>query len=117
MAPTSSNLNTPFKNPSIPDFIEVVDPCHPLYGRTFPLTRLSASHTFVLYQQHTCLKIPITATQLAYQEASPLATKLTAESAVELVDLATRSKLLCVNDQKLCGTRYPSKPKTKSSNN
>ena len=89
--PTKPLLNTPFKNPETGELteIEVTDRIHPLFGRKFTLVSLSnpaqgIGHAMVVYQDHMCLKIPLSATHLAMPRQS-LGTKLTFESVTELV--------------------------------
>src|SRR5262245_11588351 len=90
---TSPQVNTPFQNPTEgePTEIEVTDPCHPLYGRRFPLFTLghsarSRGFAVVVYREPIRLRLPLSATNLGSPRPMPCS-KLTLASVTELLTL------------------------------
>ena len=98
---TIYQLATPFKNPeaAMQEEVEVIDPCHPLFGRRFPLiSRSSAPHSpgqvLVSYRHFMVLRLPLAATTLAPARPS-VPTKLTVEAVHALIRLAEDCEALC----------------------
>jgi hypothetical protein len=98
---TSPQVNTPFKNPVDEKLneIEIVDPTHPLFGRRFALLSPAAtpprSETILVnYREAMALRIPISATNLAFTQP-PRPCKLTFASISDLLALAEHCEVLC----------------------
>ena len=115
---TSYQVNAPFQNPAQvePTEIEVTDPCHPLYGRRFPVFSLGLSARIVgfvtvIYRDPMRLRIPISATNLVPSPQVPTS-KLTLTSVTELITLAEQCEELCQSHPKGsgAGSRRTSKP-------
>ena len=115
---TSYQVNAPFQNPdqAEPTEIEVTDPCHPLYGKRFPvfsigLSARSVGFVVAIYKDPMRIRIPISATNLAPTAKVPTS-KLTLTSVTELITLAEQCEGLCQSHQNRSGTgsRRSSKP-------
>ena len=120
---TKYQVNTPFQNPKQdkPTEIEVTDPCHPLYGRRFPVFSLglsarSVGFVTVIYRDPLRLRIPISATNLAPTPQVPTS-KLTFSSVTELITLAKQCEGLCLSHPKPSGTDSRRTSKTASPTN
>lgn len=120
---TSYQLNTPFQNPKPdePTEIEVTDPCHPLYGRRFPvfsmgLSARSVGFVTVIYHDPMRLRIPIAATNLAPTPQVPTS-KLTLRSVTAFITLAQQCEDLCLSPPQPSGTDSRQTSKTMSPTN
>jgi hypothetical protein len=87
--------------------IKVVDPTHPLFGRSFPLRHhlppCGQSHVVVVYDpKGVYLRLPVTATDLDPSWPATQ-TKLTAQAVAELITLAEQYHLLCLSPQQPSG--------------
>jgi hypothetical protein len=72
--------------------VEVVDPTHPLYGRRFPLARISTTLTgpgyaWVAYRDFMQLRIPLASTNLVPAH-SQVRTTFTGQAIADLLALA-----------------------------
>lgn len=79
--------------------IEVVDPTHPLYGRCFRLLSseempLRSENILVNYRGVMALRIPLSATNLAFTQPAR-ACKLTFASISDIITLAEHCEELC----------------------
>ena len=98
---TSPSVNTPLKKPTERlTEIEVTDPMHALFGRSFALHSISTTpravgYAEVIYQEHMRLRIRLTSTQLA-PSCNYLGTKLTLDSVTELVTFVHQCDGLCL---------------------
>ncbi len=99
---TTQQQNALFKNPpdEIPEYIEVTDPAHPLFGRRFPVLSIShppqrPGHVFVAYRDGMRLRIPVSATNLATDHISCLRTQFTREALRALLALLKECEDLC----------------------
>jgi hypothetical protein len=117
---TSSQLDTPFKNPQEESGaeIEVTDPTHPLYGRCFPLLSIGVSprtpgHVLVSYREYMVLRIPVSATNLALPRPTA-PTKLTLQALLELISLAEQCEVLCPSNHRPSGDAYPQNSNSES---
>ena len=114
---TTAQLNTPLRNinEEKDNLVEVVDPTHPLFGRSFPLisysTQSGAQYVLVLYQQYMGLRIPILATNLMPVEPN-VPTKLTFVALQELISLA--QEVICQPIPETSGEICPQNYKSKS---
>ena len=109
---TIYQLDAPFNNPveGEPAQVTIVDPTHPLFGRSFPLLHATSSRTpqragylctgylFVAYRGYMTLKIPRAATDLAYTPVR-LTTKISVASLQDLFSLAQEYDQLCLLNQ------------------
>ena len=116
---TINIVNTLFNNPKWKNIkkVTVVDPTHPLFGRSFKILEWrnspgTAGFVFVEYQHLTRLYIPIDATNLAF--VPPISvTKLTCESIVALTSLGREIESLCHKIQNKFGKDCQPKKKKK----
>ena len=88
--------------------VEVNDPTHPLYGRTFPIHSVSRplhgpGHVCVFFREHIILRLPRDATNLVCRHAPP-PTKLTLEAIHNLLALVKECATLCPNNPRPSGT-------------
>jgi hypothetical protein len=115
---TSTQLNTPFKNPAAEDAstIEVIDPGHPLFGRTFVLVSVAeqprGEHVIVAYRRGMTLRISLAATNLILSQPQ-VQTKLTLAALQELISTAEESEVLCLSHRKTSGNTCPRNVKSK----
>jgi hypothetical protein len=115
---TIPELNTPFKNPIAEDAptIEVTDPGHPLFGRTFALISVAeqpgGQHVIVFYRRGITLRISLAATNLVPKQPQ-VQTKLTTVALQELISTAEESEVLCPSNRKTSGQAYPQNVKSK----
>lgn len=107
---STPQLDTPFDNPPRhpPAEVRVIDPTHPLFGRSFPLRDRwfplgGQRHVLVVYREGVYVRLPWSATDLAEPGgASPC--KLTAPAVAEIVTLAERCLPVCPSPPKPSGT-------------
>jgi hypothetical protein len=114
---TRYQVNAPFENPTQtePTEIEVTDPCHPLYGRRFPvfsigLSARSVGFVVAIYRDPMRIRIPISATNLTPTAQVPTS-KLTLTSVTDLITLAEQCEGLCQSH--LSGSGADSRPISK----
>lgn len=107
-APTTTQLNIPFHNPIEEEetLVEIIDPTHPLFGRTFPLISFSsqpdAQYILVRYQEYMALRIPLLATNLISAQPK-VPTRLTFTAIQELISAAEAGEILCPPNLATCG--------------
>jgi hypothetical protein len=101
----SPHVNAPVDTTSLidPDLIEVVDPTHPLFGRSFQVVWLcslprGAGFVDVFYREHIRLRIPLSATDRATSLLARRGTKVTLEGIHELIALAKECQSSCRNN-------------------
>jgi hypothetical protein len=98
--------------------VTIVDPTHPLFGRTFSIVEWrnspgNSGFVFVDYQHLTRLYIPVDSTDIAF--IPPISvTKLTCESIQALTNLGMEIPSLCPTTQIKSGKDYQIIKKTKS---
>src|SRR5262245_20778962 len=92
--PTTSYLDAPFKKPDDANIngVEVTDPAHPLFGRTFQVLPVSrgtsdSSHVFVRYRDGIMLRIVRRATNLSTLGNNAPCSKLTAHAVRDFLTL------------------------------
>src|SRR5262249_11975035 len=117
---TSTQVNTPLKNPHLlradeVTEMEVTDPTHPLFGRRFPVLSarpqpLPPTHLFVTYQGFMVLRIPRPATNL-HSPLPRVSPTLTSHPITELISLAEQCEVLCRTSPEPSGS--PSAPHSK----
>ncbi len=100
----SQHVDAPVLESTLTDdeVIAVVDPTHPLHGRSFPILRLcQAIHgqgfVEVRYRQSLRLRIPLAATDRATSPLSFPRTKLTLEAIQQLILLVKECQSSCPN--------------------
>ena len=103
---TTYQQNAPH-NDAQRDEIEVVDPAHPLFGRTFLVVSIArqprGENVLVRYQERMLLRIPIAATNLSTPNLYQIRTKLNLSSVEEFLEIAKECKALCHTNQNISG--------------
>ena len=89
------------------DWVEVIDPTEPLYGRRFRVESISRSpqelaHVFVRREDGICLRVPLRSTNLSLLVSDTPRAKLNAQSVAEFLGL--------VKEYELCPQRRKSAP-------
>jgi hypothetical protein len=117
---TINPVNTPLHNPNLKksEQIEIVDPTHALFGKSFHVLEWrnspgNAGFAYVAYKHNTRLYIPIEATNLAFISSSSV-TKLTYPSIHALISLGKEIPSLCHKNQGTSGKDKASNNKCKS---
>ena len=92
--------------------IEVTDPTHPLYGRSFQVLSIShpprhPGHVVVAYRGSLRLRIPVRATESIPGEASRPRTRFTRGALLELLALWEECQAACVDHPGPSGTGSP----------
>ena len=117
---TNPQLNTPFHYPDgeRAKTVEVTDPTHPLFGRTFRVVTYStlgdAQYVLVVYREQMLLRIPLSATTLRPAQRR-VSTKLTLAAVQELLSVA--EEVVCPLSPETSGKTYPPNAKSKSRRN
>ena len=100
--PSIPQVNTPFDKPRQNERaeVEVTDPRHPLYGRSYAIQKVqgreqAGQYVFVKYGEHAVLRIEIEATNLVAAEPR-LSSKLSLSAIKALVDLVQQEERTCV---------------------
>lgn len=100
--------------------MDVTEPTHPLFGRSFPVitysTRADAQYVLVAYQDHMLLRIPLLATNLLPVQPR-VATRLTLAALEELLSVAEALEVVCPPNPKTSGETCPPNAKSKSQRN
>jgi hypothetical protein len=91
--------------------VEVTDPTHPLFGRSFPLRAITTSgvepkQVLVAYRGDMTLRIPLTATNLGLAQPT-LRTKLSHDAIIDLLTLAEQCEVPCLPTREPSGTACP----------
>ena len=98
--------------------IEIIDPVHPLIGRTFSVVSVSrhskCEYVLVRYQEQILLRIPIIATNLSLPDPYVIRTKLNLSSVEEFLEIAKECKALCRSSQNISGQESQRPYKSKS---
>jgi hypothetical protein len=92
--------------------VEVIDPTHPLYGRSFPIHSISQpvngpGHVFVIFREHMRLRIPLAATRLASGRLAAHPTKFTPEAIQQLLAFVKEYESPCLINPPLSGNDSP----------
>jgi hypothetical protein len=114
---TKPQLNALFNNPSVEE-IKIIDPRHPLYGRSFPLINANEqlshrSHVLVKLCEGITIRISLNSTNV-YSNHFPPCSKISISAVKELVCLA-QDCLKCHMTQETSGVNCQSISKNKSS--
>jgi hypothetical protein len=99
--------------------VTIIDPAHPLFGRTFPLLSTSSplqgiGSARIYYRDDIYLKIPLSATNLNFVPRST-SSKFTSEALTDLIDLAIACEVLCRSTRKNSGPVCQHRSKTRFS--
>jgi len=93
-----------------PEEIEIIDPAHPLFGRSFSVISVArqpkGENVSVRYKERMLLRIPILATNLSIPNPYKIRTKLSLSSVEEFLEIAKECKALCHKNQSISGTEY-----------
>jgi hypothetical protein len=103
--------------------VEVVDPTHPLFGRSFPLVARtgggsqdrSAGCLLVSYRDSILIKLPLAATHLCSIAAPAARTKLNAEAVQQLLAFVKEYEPPCPSSLKPSGRVCPRRAGKRSS--
>lgn len=97
----------------------MIDPRHPLYGKSFALKSVECSsrcpYAIVYFRDSLVLRIPFFATDQAGIHI-PRSVKLSAQVLKDLAALANDDEIQCQINQKMSGTDYVPKSNDASSN-
>lgn len=121
MRRSNTQLNTPQKSEITKDSttIHVIDPRHPLYGKSFILITVECSarrsYAVVHYRDSLVLRISLSATDQSGNHFSRSA-KLSAQVLKDLAVLANDGEVLCQISQKMSGADCVPKSNEASSN-
>jgi hypothetical protein len=120
---TISNLNAPFQKPDDAKIeeVEVTDPDHPLFGKSFPVLSVSrgtsdSSHVFVRYRDGIMLRIARRSTNLSTLGNNAPRSKLTAHALRDLFTLVKEYES-CLPRRRKSGNSSRRKSGKKSSKN
>lgn len=117
---TKPQVNATFNNPNIEEVknVQIIDPRHPLYGKSFPLINANEqfshrSHVLVKLCEGIIIRIPLVSTNLSGNHFPPCS-KISISAVKELVFLAQES-FTCHMTQEISGMNCPDIFKNKSS--
>ena len=118
---SNTQLNTSQKSEICknPTSIQVIDPRHPLYGKSFTLMSIECtsrrSYAVVHYRDSLVLRIPLSATDQSGNHF-PRSAKLSAQVLKDLAALTNDDEILCQISQKISGADCVPKPNEVLSN-
>jgi hypothetical protein len=109
---TIPELNAPFKNKNLEraQIVQIIDPRHPLYGKSFPLLSISEhlSHrslVSVKLDENTVLRIPLLSTNLSGNHFFP-SCRISLCAVNELISIAKEYEFLCHVIPEMSGKDY-----------
>ena len=114
-------LNTTSNSAPDPEMIEVIDPVHPLFSRTFQLVsrhcsgRDNASCVLVAYRDSVLIKLPVAATNLSSAILPAARTKLNAEAIQQLLAFVKECEQPCRPNPKPSGAKCRKRSGNRSS--
>lgn len=121
MSLSNTQLNTPQQSEIRKESttITVIDPRHPLYGKSFTLMTIECKtrrqYAVVHYRDNLVLRIQLSATDQSGNHF-PRSAKLSAKVLNDLAALANDEEILCQISQKMSGAECAPKSKKVSSN-
>ena len=115
-----SSSNTTCQSQNSIQIITIIDPAHPLHGKSFKvikihISKLKQSVVTVEYKRGIPLKIPLECTNLRTYNNKKSDTKLNNTAIAELVELANECLKTIKDGRKMSGRNYPPKSGKRSS--
>lgn len=117
---TKPQVNATFNNPNVEEIkdVQIIDPKHPLYGKSFPLINANEqlshrSHVLVKLCEGMIIRIPLISTNLSSNHF-PACSKISISAVKELIFLA-QDYFTCHKTQEISGMNCPNISKSKSS--
>src|SRR5262249_17870399 len=114
VAPANPHVDAPDSPSTLTDqeFITVIDPTHPLYGRRFHVLWLCRSahgegFVEVCYREHIRLRLPLSATDRTLLPPARPGTKLTLEAIHQLIARVKECHALCPSSPTVSGPGSP----------
>lgn len=116
-------LNAPLNNPhddSKVMWIEVTDPAHPLYKKSFEIVSVvrpprNPGFVVVRYKGPMLLRIPLPSTELGVNPSMPHPTRLSMEAIQDFIGLGEQCGILCQNPCEEFGSSCQKRKKNGSS--
>ena len=114
-------VDTPSTTPVQAVAVEVIDPIHPLFGRTFPLVARDghaqdrSGCLLVTYRDSILIKLPLGVTNLSSAAMPAARTKLNAEAVQQLLAFVKECEPPCPSSPPPSGRVFPKRSENRSS--